>query len=100
MDYLYMDSESFLDVESFLEPIAIKPLLKGHVVITPGKKTYRVERPMFGFDKYSFNKHCYVFIDITMGADIRKKPLAQKPSDVVQMIKNKKLIITNTIYPK
>ena len=100
MDYLYMDSESFLDVESFLEDTSIKPLLKGHIVITPGKKMYRVERPMFEFDKYSFTKHCYVFIDVTMGADIRKKPLAQKPSAVIHMIKNKKLIITNTIYPK
>lgn len=86
-----------IDLTDFYEPIEIRPLLNDHIV-THGTRTYRVERHQKGFTKISFTEHCYVFIDITINAKQHKKPFAKKPSVIQEMINNKKLIITNTIY--
>lgn len=94
------------DLGQYYEPfclstfrIGVCPLGQSYVV-KHGKWTYRVDR-IFCKAKghtiqkngYNFDGHCYVFIDITMGVPINKKPFAKKPSEIDKMIKENKLII-------
>ncbi|MES2395833.1 MAG: hypothetical protein V4549_07510 [Bacteroidota bacterium] len=112
------------DLKPFYESTTIKPLLHDHTVQTvklakKGEKkeknsTYRVERWFSStegvrkigcqrkklltkddFEVLPERTHCYIFIDITMDTNERKNPFAKKPSVVADLLKNKKIIITN-----
>ncbi len=83
-----------IDLTPYMEPSEIRPLLDGHI-LRIGKKTFRTERHHVN----DFKGHCYVFIDITLESSSRDKPFAKKPSYVQEAIENKKITITNTIYP-
>lgn len=74
------------------DPIGVRPLLQGHTVKS-GDRQYRTERIMN-------NKlgHCYVFIDISINHAQHKNPFAKKPSEVVELLKIKKIVITNNPY--
>lgn len=109
-------------LKPFYEPIAIRPLIHGHIVEAikkaPEKNSmYRVERWFSGaggelkigcprkryYTKEDYatlpeDVHCYVFIDITMDTSDHKNPFAKKPSVVQELINSKKIIITNTPY--
>mgnify|MGYP003661515546 CR=1 FL=1 len=77
-------------------PSGVKPLLQGHT-IKSGDNDYRTER-IIKRTHGSANKHCYVFIDITINAKHRKNPFAKTPSTVVELLKSKKIVITNFPY--
>ncbi len=82
------------------ERIGVCPLGQDYVV-KHGEKTYRVDRILckakghsIKENGYDFDGHCYVFIDITMDTNKRRKPFAKKPSLIEKLIKEKKIIIT------
>ena len=104
------------DLTPFYESVDIKPLLHDHTVKS-GESTYRVERWFWSTEgvrkigcqrKKHLTKedfliqpkeiHCYVFIDISMNTPNRKNPFAKKPSVVTELIKSKKIVITNFPY--
>lgn len=66
------------------EPQGQKPLING-AVVQSAKGKWRTER------WFKADGHCYVFIDIALNSN--KPPFAQKPSQVTQAIKSKKIIV-------
>lgn len=106
------------DLKPFYESATIKPLLHDHTVKS-GESTYRVERWFWSTEgvlkscpfpkgSRSYTKdnyevmperlHCYVFIDISLNTPNRKNPFAKSPSTVVELLKIKKIVITNLPY--
>jgi DNA repair exonuclease SbcCD nuclease subunit len=85
------DEYGTIDLLPFMEDMSIKPLLNGHIV-SVNNKQFRVERYQWE------GKHCYVFVDITMGG-AKSKSFAKTPTYVKEAIKENKIKITNTIYP-
>ena len=91
--------------------------LANHEVIKVGKREFRTERifkQTYGELKVGCLRgkfpakedylvlpkllHCYIFIDITLEGE-RSKTFVKTPSYVNQAINDKKITITNTIYP-
>lgn len=83
--------EYTINLTQYYESTEIKPLINEHIV-KHGDRSYRVDR------WFKSGKHCYVFVDITMGVGQHRKPFAKRPSDVQELIKNNKITITNTPY--
>lgn len=79
-----------IDLTEFFEETSLKPLLQNSVIQVKNK-TYRADRIFRG------EKHCYVFIDITIEGDVLREPFAKKPSVVQRMIKEKKIIVKSYI---
>jgi len=106
--------EKVIDLTPFMESTEVRPLLNGHI-ISIGEKQFRTERYFWNDNKLkigcrrkrllqkedyeSFKQlHCYIFIDITLEGE-RSKTFVKTPSYVSQAINDKKITITNTIYP-
>ena len=112
----HTDNFGTIDLLPSMEPMETSPPLNGHIIQTNNKQ-FRVERYQWddsgerkiGCQRKIFLRkedfitmpkkiHCYVFIDITMGGKLSKS-FAKTPTYVQQAIKEKKITITNTIFP-
>lgn len=94
---IYLECQPFINLTPFFESIEIRPLINGQTV-QHQKTTYRVEHYHWHpqNEKKGFTRHCYIFVDITIGVGRHKMPFVKKPSTILEMINNKKLIITST----
>ncbi len=70
------------------ESVGYRPLLHGNVIVS-NEKEFWVDRIIKG------NKHCYVFIPTK---EFKIRPFARKPSEVKQLIEEKKITVTETEY--
>jgi hypothetical protein len=91
---IYLERQPFIDLTPFFEDKTILPLINGQVV-KHKSSTYRVEHYHWHpqNEKGYFTKHCYIFVDITIGILNHKLPFAKKPSTIEEMIKSKKITI-------
>lgn len=71
-----------IDLDPFFESSAIRPVIQ-NTIVKFGQSLFKVERWFMGTD------HCYVFIDEKK----EYKPFAKKPSEVKELISEKKLTI-------